>query len=348
MQDPFNTQNFNRYGYGLNNPLKFTDPNGEEIVTAIIIGAIIGATSYSVSAFINNSWSWKDFGISVFGGALSGAIGGSAFGIASLTKDAVMNAVATGMVSAMIPSVNIPIGDWNFSISPAIAFGTGGSAFGVSAGISYSDGNWSFSANTSIRGKSGNSYSGGFSYLNHGRQSYSIGFTRFEGSASQNNWFVGYGSGDWSFKMTNDAFVGGDKYRTAAAEVGYKDYSFGFNLYTTAPPEKQYNRIINEEYDYREHMNYAYRSTIWDNEKRTNKYGAYSSGERVFAGMYLGIKAGNQVTRLGYDGAFVQDLFQNGIHRYVVRGPYFNTNLGSKSNIFSQYFTYNPWSLYAY
>lgn len=56
------------------------------------------------------------------------------------------------------------------------------------------------------------------SYLNHGKQSYSIGFTRFEGSASQNNWFVGYGSGDWSFKMTNDAFVGGDKYRTAAAE----------------------------------------------------------------------------------------------------------------------------------
>ena len=30
VQDPYNTQNFNRYGYVLNNPLKYTDPSGEE------------------------------------------------------------------------------------------------------------------------------------------------------------------------------------------------------------------------------------------------------------------------------------------------------------------------------
>jgi RHS repeat-associated protein len=29
IQDPYNTQNFNRYGYGLNNPTKYTDPSGE-------------------------------------------------------------------------------------------------------------------------------------------------------------------------------------------------------------------------------------------------------------------------------------------------------------------------------
>ncbi|MNL02744.1 hypothetical protein D3C87_1232630 [compost metagenome] len=29
IQDPFNTQNYNRYGYVLNNPLKYTDPSGE-------------------------------------------------------------------------------------------------------------------------------------------------------------------------------------------------------------------------------------------------------------------------------------------------------------------------------
>lgn len=29
VQDPFNTQNFNRYGYVLNNPLKYTDESGE-------------------------------------------------------------------------------------------------------------------------------------------------------------------------------------------------------------------------------------------------------------------------------------------------------------------------------
>ena len=28
MQDPGNTQNYNSYGYVLNNPLKYTDPSG--------------------------------------------------------------------------------------------------------------------------------------------------------------------------------------------------------------------------------------------------------------------------------------------------------------------------------
>ena len=32
VQDPFNTQNFNRYGYVLNNPLLYTDPTGEYIL----------------------------------------------------------------------------------------------------------------------------------------------------------------------------------------------------------------------------------------------------------------------------------------------------------------------------
>ena len=29
VQDPYNTQNYNRYGYVLNNPLMYTDPSGE-------------------------------------------------------------------------------------------------------------------------------------------------------------------------------------------------------------------------------------------------------------------------------------------------------------------------------
>ena len=40
IQDPFNTQNFNRYGYCLNNPLIYNDKNGE--FWNLIIGAVIG------------------------------------------------------------------------------------------------------------------------------------------------------------------------------------------------------------------------------------------------------------------------------------------------------------------
>ncbi|MBJ7880427.1 hypothetical protein JEM65_07145 [Gelidibacter salicanalis] len=31
IQDPYNTQSFNSYGYVLQNPLKYTDPSGEII-----------------------------------------------------------------------------------------------------------------------------------------------------------------------------------------------------------------------------------------------------------------------------------------------------------------------------
>lgn len=80
VQDPFNTQNFNRYGYVYNNPLKYIDPNGEFIVTAIIIGAAL-ATAYMGGVAANGGnynpteWDWKsgDTWVGVVGGGILGA-----------------------------------------------------------------------------------------------------------------------------------------------------------------------------------------------------------------------------------------------------------------------------------
>ena len=44
VQDPENSQSFNRYAYCFNNPLKYTDPSGEVVVVDdIIAAAIVGA-----------------------------------------------------------------------------------------------------------------------------------------------------------------------------------------------------------------------------------------------------------------------------------------------------------------
>jgi RHS repeat-associated protein len=349
VSDPQNTQAYNRYSYVLNNPLKYSDPSGEFPWTPILIGAIIGAVSggaaYVAYAIQTGDWSWSGFGIAVGGGALIGGITGGISPMSIFSAGGYGQIVISSFVTGFMPPINIPINEhWSLNFSPALAFGTGAGAGvgGISAGISYQDHKWYFNVTGVYRG--GNTYSagGGFTHFS-GNKSYSIGFTHFGGSDPQNNWLIGYGNGKFNFKMTNDAFVGGDKYRTAAAEIGWENYSFGMNLYTTEPDKKEYKLHQGSDEEYT--------SPIWGksgiSKKTGNPFYTYKSGERVFAGMYFGINRNGAVQRLGIDDAFVQDLFQNGIHRNVVRGPYLNTNLGSPSSIFSQNFNYNPWTLYS-
>lgn len=64
IQCPDNSQNFNRYAYCLNNPLKYTDPSGEDfIVAAIIIGGAIGVASTVGVCYTSgvNPWNGKTF-----------------------------------------------------------------------------------------------------------------------------------------------------------------------------------------------------------------------------------------------------------------------------------------------
>ncbi len=65
VQSPSNSQNFNRYAYCLNNPLRYTDPSGEEfLTTAIVVGSIlIGAYTGGVLTNGGNynpiKWDWS-------------------------------------------------------------------------------------------------------------------------------------------------------------------------------------------------------------------------------------------------------------------------------------------------
>lgn len=77
VQDATSTQAYNRYTYALNNPLKYTDPDGESIIGAIIIGAMINATIQGLSGNLN---SHGDFYMALGVGGLSGAAGAWAGG----------------------------------------------------------------------------------------------------------------------------------------------------------------------------------------------------------------------------------------------------------------------------
>lgn len=84
VQDPYNTQNYNRYAYVLNNPFKYTDQNGEELVTAIVVGAVVGLVSYlTINMFSNQPITLMGAFKATFMGAVSGAV---TFGIGSWTE----------------------------------------------------------------------------------------------------------------------------------------------------------------------------------------------------------------------------------------------------------------------
>ena len=84
VQAPENPQNYNRYSYCLNNPLKYTDPSGE---SAILIAAIIGSAigTYVGGAIANNNYNpikWDYGSGSTWGYMFCGSLIGGASGVA--------------------------------------------------------------------------------------------------------------------------------------------------------------------------------------------------------------------------------------------------------------------------
>lgn len=78
VQQPDNSQNFNRYAYCLNNPLKYTDPSGEEfgIFAAMVVASM---SSVAINGIVNscNGRNFYDGSFGAFmGGATSAAVGG--------------------------------------------------------------------------------------------------------------------------------------------------------------------------------------------------------------------------------------------------------------------------------
>jgi len=86
VQAPDFTQSFNRYAYGWNNPFKYTDPSGNSILAAILIGGGINLISQIIAGNVSDFGdAFTAFGIGALGGlagfgagsAISSVIGGS-------------------------------------------------------------------------------------------------------------------------------------------------------------------------------------------------------------------------------------------------------------------------------
>ncbi len=201
VQEPYNTQNYNRYGYVLNNPLLYTDPSGEEFfsLTTLIIGVAIAITTNGINNAINGNPFWYGIGKSAVIGAATSVI---SMGIGTAAQSWFTNTVSraafqagmhgvTGGVMNSIEGENFISGFASGAVSSIIssgieALGTnyaggigengnyGKNAFGNSGGfkaVMIASGGLSGGISSSIAG--GNFWSGvrqGLitSWLNHG------------------------------------------------------------------------------------------------------------------------------------------------------------------------------------
>ncbi|KXH82966.1 RHS repeat domain-containing protein [Chryseobacterium kwangjuense] len=125
IQDPTNTQNYNKYGYVMNNPLLYNDPDGEFWLWAA--GALIGGYLNGVAANNGNwnpgKWNWEKSWGAVLGGAIGGAAVSGALG--NIANNA-------GAIKSFLPGI----------VSGGLRSAFSGSNFlsGVLNGISYSEG----------------------------------------------------------------------------------------------------------------------------------------------------------------------------------------------------------------
>jgi RHS repeat-associated core domain len=143
VQAPEMTQNFNRYTYAMNNPLKYTDPDGE--FWHIVIGAAIGGfANWATHGFKFNAKGLGYFGVGAAVGAGSAALGGWVVGAtqsAGIITGAAVGA-GTGAVTGTVSSValnglnNVMGGQnfWNNWQQSAISGAIGGAISGGIAG----------------------------------------------------------------------------------------------------------------------------------------------------------------------------------------------------------------------
>ena len=100
VQAPYNSQNYNRYSYCWNNPLKYTDPSGKIVwFIPIIAGAVIGATSGAIMAKQAEAQGFLEWAGYIGGGALIGGLsGGAAVSVSMAGGGAMLVGAVSGAV----------------------------------------------------------------------------------------------------------------------------------------------------------------------------------------------------------------------------------------------------------
>jgi len=271
VQAPDFSQNFNRYTYCYNNPLMYTDPTGywtgwDDLVVGTV-GFFYGYISYGIA---NDDWGWNAVGagalsagsflLSYYSGganswnsAVNAALSSGMEGGGALAANAALNfsgrMIAGNLINSFLPAYTFPVSsNMSVTIGPAYTFGSTQSGLGLGVSMNYQYEGLNASIGVRFM-KYGANYGGSSKET---MKFWAVGYddgtsgifysnTYYDsGGTSQELGAIGYRYKDFSFTYQNDYMFGlpadgGDRFRTAAAQVSWRDFSAGVNLFTGDP-----------------------------------------------------------------------------------------------------------------
>ena len=349
VQMPNNSQNFNRYSYCLNNPLKYTDPSGEWFGIDDLIIAGVGF----VAGYLSNSITTGNWGMSSVKNGLIGTVvswlgyntgGYSASSITNTTWEYSAKICINNFANKALPSLTVPISNnFAFSLSPTFGLGTDGFVCGALYGLVMNFGDVSINLSSGIT----NGYYGWNATAAYDGWGLGFGKTYYSEEVVRGNTLgkqtvgtiTALLSKDVSFRLSNDMFGKNhlDRWRTSAAELSIGEFSVGTYVTTNwgAKESGPQEATIKEKTNY-------YRDDILGYNPYNSKGigGSWKKGDIYTAPFWFGYNHNGNVYRFGYSHNYVQSLTQNAVHKYLVKTPYF---LG-KDNFYKGLFIYNGYN----